>query len=225
MCGRFTRTMSWREIYELYRLTVERETDFKREHFKPRYNVAPTQDIPILRQPDGEPEMTIAHWGLVPPWAKDEKIAYKMINARAETIKEKASFKTAVNKHRCLIPADGFYEWKMMSDGSKQPHWFHMEDKRPFSFAGTWEHNGQLDVTSCAIVTTQANGVVKPYHNRMPVILAEWDYDLWISGNTALNDALALLRPYDGNDLAVYAVSKAVNSVKNDTPDCIAKAA
>ncbi len=225
MCGRFTRTMSWREIYELYRLTVERETDFKRENFKPRYNVAPTQDIPILRQPDGEPEMAIARWGLVPPWAKDGKSAYKMINARAETITEKASFKTAVNSRRCLIPADGFYEWKMMSDGSKQPYWFHMEYRRPFSFAGIWEYNGRLDVTSCAIVTTEANGVVGPYHNRMPVILAERDYDMWISADTALIDTLSLLRPYTGNDLAVHTVSKMVNSVKNDTPECIAKVA
>ncbi len=225
MRGRFTRTMSWREIYELYRLTVERETDFKRENFKPRYNVAPTQDIPILRQPDEEPEMAIARWGLVPPWAKDEKTAYKMINARAETITEKASFKTAVNRHRCLIPADGFYEWKTMSDGSKQPHWFHLEDGRPFSFAGIWEYNSRLNVTSCAIVTTEANGVVRPYHNRMPVILAERDYDRWISADAALKDTLALLRPYDGNDLAVHGVSKMVNSVKNDTPECIAETA
>ena len=148
-----------------------------------------------------------------------------MINARAETITEKASFKTAVNKRRCLIPADGFYEWKMTSDGSKQPHWFHLEDRRPFSFAGIWEYNGQLDVTSCAIVTTEANGVVRPYHNRMPVILAERDYDMWISADAALKDTLALLRPYDGNDLAVHAVSKVVNSVKNDTPECIVEAA
>ena len=112
-----------------------------------------------------------------------------------------------------------------MSDGSKQPHWFHMGDRRPFSFTGIWEYNGQLDVTSCAIVTTEANGVVRPYHNRMPVILAERDYDMWISADAVLIDTLALLRSYDGNDLAVHTVSKMVNSVKNDTPECIAEAA
>ena len=181
-----------------------------------RYNVAPSQDIPICRLGELGREIVQVRWGLVPFWAKDLKIGYKMINAKAETVDQKPSFRNAFKRRRCLIPADGFYEWKKLPDGTKQPYRICLADESPFSFAGLWEFNKDLDLTSCTIITTDANEVAGAIHNRMPVILDREDYDTWVSRDTGPEDAKALLRPYEG-EMVAYPVSKAVGSPKNDS--------
>lgn len=215
MCGRFTNAITWRELVELYHIH-----DQPALNLKPRYNVAPSQDIPIVRPADGGREIAIARWGLVPFWAKDLKVGYKMINAKAETIDEKPSFRNAFKARRCLIPADGFYEWKKLDDGSKQPYRLCLADRQPFAFAGLWERNDGLDVTSCTIVTTEPNEIAAQIHNRMPVILPPEDYEAWLSPETGPAGAKALLRPYEGEMIA-YPVSKDVGSPKNDGPELI----
>jgi putative SOS response-associated peptidase YedK len=215
MCGRFTNQITWRELVELYRIH-----DQPALNLRPRYNVAPSQDIPIVRPADDGREVAIVRWGLVPYWAKDLKVGYKMINAKAETVDEKPSFRNAFKSRRCLIPADGFYEWKKLDDGSKQPYRLCLKDQQPFAFAGLWEANDKLEVTSCTIITTEPNEVAGEIHNRMPVILPPEDYDTWLSAETAPADAKALLKPYEG-DMIAYPVDKAVGSPKNDRPGLI----
>jgi putative SOS response-associated peptidase YedK len=209
----------WQELVRLYRIH-----DQPALNLRPRYNVAPTQDIPVVRiSPDpksDDREVIRARWGLVPSWAKDLSLSYKMINAKAETVEEKPAFRNAFILRRCLIPADGFYEWKKLDDGSKQPYRLCLKDQQPFAFAGLWERNNGLDVTSCTIITTEPNAVAGEIHNRMPVILPPEDYDTWLSAETTPADAKALLRPYEGEMIA-YPVSKDVGKPQNDRPDLI----
>lgn len=215
MCGRFTNQITWRELVELYRIH-----DQPALNLRPRYNVAPSQDIPIVRPSDDGREIAIARWGLVPFWAKDLKVGYKMINAKAETVDEKPSFRNAFKSRRCLIPADGFYEWAKLEGGEKQPYRLCLKDQVPFAFAGLWERNDGLEVTSCTIITTEPNEVAGEIHNRMPAILPPEDYDAWLSAETAPADAKALLKPYEG-EMTAYPVDKAVGSPKNDRPELI----
>lgn len=230
MCGRFTNQITWRELVELYRIH-----DQPALNLRPRYNVAPSQDIPIVRlveeredapkdaegdEREPEREIAIARWGLVPFWAKDLKVGYKMINAKAETVDEKPAFRAAFKARRCLIPADGFYEWKKLDAKTKQPYRLCLPGQKPFAFAGLWEHNRDLDVTSCTIVTTDANEVTAPIHDRMPVILPPETWAAWLSPETPPADAKALLKPYEGAMIA-YPVDKAVGSPKNDGPELI----
>lgn len=215
MCGRFTNMITWRELVELYRIH-----DQPALNLRPRYNVAPTQEIPICRVCENRREIVRVRWGLIPAWAKDLKIGYSTINARAETVAEKPSFRSAFKSRRCLIPADGFYEWRKLEDGSKQPYRLCLADRRPFSFAGLWERNNGLDVTSCTIIVTEPNAVAAEIHDRMPVILDPEQYDAWLSPDTAAEEAKALLRPYTGA-MTAYPVSKAVGSVKNDNPTLV----
>jgi len=222
MCGRFTNQITWRELVELYGIH-----DQPALNLRPRYNVAPSQDIPIVRLVDddeAEREVAIARWGLVPFWAKDLKIGYKMINAKAETVDEKPAFRAAFKARRCLIPADGFYEWKKLGGTKgkedKQPYRLCLPDQAPFAFAGLWERNRDLDVTSCTIVTTEPNKVAAEIHDRMPVILPPATWAAWLSPATPPADAKALLQPYPGKMIA-YPVPKAVGSPKNDGPELI----
>jgi putative SOS response-associated peptidase YedK len=215
MCGRFTNAVTWRELVELYRIH-----DQPALNLRPRYNVAPTQEIPFCRLADSGREIVVGRWGLIPGWAKDLKIGYSTINARAETVAEKPSFRSAFKCRRCLIPADGFYEWKKQPDGTKQPYRLCLGDRQPFSFAGLWERNDRLEVTSCTIIVTTPNEVAAEIHDRMPVILNPEEYDAWLSPATTADDAKGLLRPYEGAMIA-YPVSKDVGSVKNDRPDLI----
>jgi putative SOS response-associated peptidase YedK len=215
MCGRFTNQITWRELVELYLIH-----DQPALNLRPRYNVAPSQDIPIVRPADDGREVAIARWGLVPFWAKDLKVGYKMINAKAETVDEKPSFRNAFKARRCLIPADGFYEWKKLKGGDKQPYRLCLKDRKPFAFAGLWETNDKLEVTSCSIITTTPNEVAGAIHDRMPVILDPEDYEAWLSNDTPANDAKALLTPYAGEMIA-YPVTRDVGSPKNDGPELI----
>ena len=171
----------------------------------------------------GSPVITLP---LALSWAKDPKIGYKMINARGETVEQKPSFRNAFRRRRCLILADGFYEWsKETGSKSKQPIFIKMQDEKPFAFAGLWEFwqspDGS-DIRSCTIITTEPNELVKQYHNRMPVILTEFDYDLWLqTGETDQEQLKNLLKPYNPEKMEAYAVSKVVNNPANDTRECI----
>ncbi len=184
----------------------------------PRYNIAPMQDIPVVRAtPTGERELAFVRWGLVPRWAKDPSIGNKMINARAETLAEKPSFRTALKRHRCLIPADGFYEWTVGPAGGKQPLHIGMKDGATFAFAGLTERwlspEGEV-LDTCTIVTTQANALLSPLHDRMPVIVAPAQYARWL--DVAVGDVSDLFAPYPAEAMAYYPVSTRVNSVRHD---------
>src|SRR5258708_3591699 len=206
--------------------------------YSPRYNISASQQVRVLKLADDSGtfasgtiamQMHIQRWGLVPGWAKDVKIGYKMINARSETILEKPSFRTAFKKRRCLIPADGFYEWKKEGKG-KQPFHFGMKDDSLFAFAGIWEQwkssDGEAAVMeTCAILTTTPNELVAGVHDRMPVILPAAQYGLWLSAEAERVGQLQdLLVPYPAGEMKRYPVSSAVNSPKDDMAACAAAA-
>lgn len=220
MCGRFFRDVSWATLREWYDLFGDTSSNLQ-----PRYNIAPTQDVLIIgkaRVKGGgvQREARWAHWGLVPSWAKDAKLASRMINARAETVVEKPAFRAAFKRRRCLIPANGFYEWTQTESG-KQPYNIHHTDGHPMTFAGLWEENEELGIRSCTFLTTAANDFMKPLHHRMPLLLKPEQYELWLSHDAAVNDVKELLRPYDADDLEAFPVSRAMNSPTNDDPDNI----
>lgn len=184
----------------------------------PRYNIAPMQQVPVVRRSQaGLRELVTMRWGLVPRWAKDPSIGAKMINARAETIAEKPSFRTAFKRHRILLPADGFYEWKLNAAGAKQPIHIGMKDRALFALAGLAERwlspEGEV-VDSCTIVTTQANALLSPLHDRMPVIVALNDYERWLDVSTT--DVADLFTPFSASAMTWYPVSTRVNAVRND---------
>lgn len=192
-----------------------------------RFNIAPTQSVVNVHQtPDGR-EMKFLKWGLVPSWAKDPSVGARLINARAETVTEKPSFLEAFKRRRCLIPADGFYEWAR-TEGRKQPYFFHLRDGRPFGFAGLWgrwQGSGGEVVESCAILTTEANDVLRPVHDRMPVILRPEDYELWFDADLRKTDLLKdLLRPYPAREMTGYPVSTLVNSARKQGAELIERA-
>jgi putative SOS response-associated peptidase YedK len=195
---------------------------------EPRYNIAPTQDVPAVRAGgEGRRAFAMLHWGLVPKWAKERAIGNRMINARAETLAEKPSFRDAFRKRRCLVLADGWYEWQVAA-GGKQPWFIRRKDARPFAFAGLWERwKDPADASmleSCAIVTTDASESIRRIHDRMPVVLAEEDWDRWL--DTAFSDAESLsrlLRPFDAAGLEAWPVSRQVNAPKNQGPALIAR--
>lgn len=191
---------------------------------EPRYNIAPSQPAPVIIKAD-EFEMKMMKWGLVPYWAKDPKIGFKLINARAETITEKPSFKTAFKKRRCLVPADGFYEWdKNKVARVKIPHRFVLKTGELFSFAGLWDAwktpEGE-SLETFTIITTAPNELMEPIHNRMPVILKSRDEDLWLDPRADQSSLLSLLKPYDSNLMEEYEVSVKVNSPREEAPDLI----
>ena len=189
----------------------------------PRYNIAPTQEVPVIRQSTaGERELAFVRWGLVPRWAKDPSIGTRMINARAETLAEKPSFRIALQKHRCLIPADGFYEWKQTASGTKQPIHIGMKDGSTFAFAGLAERwlspEGEM-LDTCTIVTTRANAMLSVMQDRMPAIVDPSHYDRWL--DVANPDVAEILVPYPADSMRWYPVSTRVNAVRNDDPRLI----
>jgi putative SOS response-associated peptidase YedK len=193
---------------------------------EPRYNIAPTQPVAVVRQSELGRALGVVQWGLVPSWAKDPTMGSKMINARAETVAEKPAFRAAFKQRRCLVLADGFYEWQPTSTRQpKQPFYIHRQDDEPFAFAGLWEYwegaDGALE--TCTIITTEANELVSPIHERMPVIIAPDDYAQWLDPTTKQATPLQeLLQPYDSDALEAYPVSHAVNNARNESPKCIA---
>lgn len=195
----------------------------------PRYNIAPTQPIGIVRfnAQAGTPEWALTAWGLVPSWSKDPTIGSRMINARAETAAEKPSFRAAFRRRRCLIPVDGFYEWQKQGS-RKQPYFINMEDDAPFAFAGLWEYWEGADgsaLETSTILTTEPNALMATLHNRMPVILEPDDYALWLGtpedDRKGLSLLQHLLRPYPPDRMRAVPVSTYVNTPRNEGPDCI----
>jgi len=194
--------------------------------FKPRYNIAPTQDqwtLGLDRQ--YAPEVKARRWGLIPSWASDPAIGNRMINARSDSLAEKPAFREALERRRCLILADGYYEWTGKGK-VKVPLYFHMKDNRAFAMAGLWERweRGGVGVETCTVVTTDASSMASAYHPRMPVLFDLDSAERWIDRSTSIGAAVSLLRPYESADLECYEVSKLVNSPANDSPDCIAPA-
>ncbi len=221
MCGRFSSSSKPEQIKKEFKVAVEDPAIFK-----PRYNIAPSQMIPIVLDRTGERIVAQLKWGLVPSWAKDALIGSRMINARAETLMEKPSFREAYKSRRCIIPASGFYEWQRAEKGAKQPFYFYLTNKEVFGFAGLWEEwldkkSGE-SLETCTIITTEANDVLKPVHDRMPVILKAADYDEWLDTKEANTDKLQkLLAPYPPDEMSSHAVSLAVNSPTFDSPELI----
>ena len=218
MCGRYDNLIAREAYRRMFR--VER---LPQSNFPPRYNVAPTDQIPIVRVDprDKARELTMVRWGLIPFWMK-EKPRVPHINARAESVHKTPLFREAFARRRCLIPATGFYEWQARADG-KQPWRFVRRDLEPFAFAGVWEY-ARLDgeeILSAAIIVGEPNPLVAGVHDRMPVIIVPDDYDAWLDPETPIDAARAMLRPYDAGLMKAYEVSRAVNSVKNDTEECI----
>lgn len=216
MCGRFTQRSPSKKIVE----------KFKVEDVPPlleRYNVAPTQRVLGIRKSEGTREAAFFKWGLVPSWAKDAAIGNKLINARGETVTEKPSFRDAFRSRRILVPAEGFYEWARRGD-RKKPFYFHMKDGEPFAIAGLWERwEGEGEpLETCTLLTTEANSLLAPYHDRMPVILKPEDYDVWLDPDVRRAEMLKpLLRPYPDKEMAAHAVSPMVNSPSNEDPRCV----
>lgn len=202
MCGRFTLRTSPRDVANELGLT-------ELPDMVARYNIAPTQLVPALREPR---QLEFLRWGLIPAWADDPSIGGRMINARAETVATKPAFRRAFQTRRCLIVADGFYEWR-----NKEPFYIHRRDDRPFAFAGLWERWKEID--SCTIITTEANDLIGPLNDRMPVILQPEEYDRWLAASDE-----SLLRPYASEALELYPVGRVVNSARNETPACIERA-
>ena len=219
MCGRFSQTATPDMIAEQFEVNEP-------PLFKPRYNIAPSQQVATIRlNPEAaKRECVMLRWGLIPSWAKDPKIGNQCINAKAETVAEKPSFRAAFKKRRCLVIADGFYEWQLQGK-QKQPMWIGLKSKRPFAFAGLWEHwksaEGQ-PLETCTIITTAPNELMQAIHNRMPVILSPSSYDQWLDPTVQQLEPLkALLQPYSSEELMAYPVSTLVNNPRHDAPQCL----
>lgn len=218
MCGRFTLTTDLEDLADRFSFQAANLS------FTPRYNIAPSQ--PLLAVIGGEERRAgLLRWGLIPSWAKDSSIGDRMINARAETVAEKPSFRRALQKRRCLVLADGFYEWK--KEGKKKtPMYIRLKSHEPFGFAGLWEtwKSSEGDpIHSCTIITTTPNALMEPIHNRMPVLLTCDAEALWLDRSLEEADRLLpLLVPYPADKMDAYEVSLTVNSPRNDAPECIA---
>lgn len=219
MCGRYSFTQVTEAIADKFQVKEVPE-------ISPRYNIAPTQQIAtvLVDSESSERQLKMLRWGLIPSWAKDAKMGAKLINARAETVAEKPAFRAAFKKRRCLILADGFYEWQTQN-GEKQPFYFRLENGEPFAFAGLWEHweKGEGEpIESCTILTTEANELMHPIHDRMPVILEAKNYEQWLDPEAKKVELLqSLLQPYPTEEMTAYPVSTKVNNPKNDRPECI----
>lgn len=219
MCGRFVLISPGRVAAEHFSLRREPQLE-------PRYNIAPSQQVAVVRvaKDSDERELVYVTWGLVPFWAKDRNIGYKMINAKSETVAQKPAFKAAFRERRCLVPADGFYEWKR-DRNRKQPYFIHNASGGLFAFGGLWERwhmpDGEV-LESCTILTTGANELVAPIHDRMPVILHEQDYALWLDRMEKRPEKLSrLFEAYPAEKMSARAVSGRVNSPSNDDPSCL----
>jgi putative SOS response-associated peptidase YedK len=219
MCGRFYLDVAREQLKDHYELPLAPD-------LVPRFNIAPSQDILVVRvTPGHKRECVPLHWGLIPGWAMEEKTPYHMINARAETLAEKPAFRTAYRHRRCLIPVSGFYEWQAKGK-QKQPYAIGMKDGGIFSLAGLWEHweglQGKI-VESCTIIVTDANKLLAPIHERMPLIIAVENYARWLDPDIQDPDRLrTLLRPFPAGRMQAHTVSQHVNNPENDNPECIA---
>lgn len=219
MCGRFSLSVSAQTLAKFFRLSEV-------PSFERRYNLAPTQSVAtvVVPQPGCDRQFQWMRWGLIPSWAKDPKIGNRMINARVETVAEKPAFRNALKQRRCLVLADGFYEWQQQGK-QKQPYYFQVNQGEPFAFAGlweTWQSPEDERIVSCTLITTVANDKVQPIHDRMPVILSPESYDAWLDPSLKEPQAvLSLLVPEPVEKMNTYPVSQGVNNPSFDRPDCI----
>jgi len=222
MCGRFARKSTREVLADWFGVDLEDQPAFI-----PSYNVAPQSQQPVVRlgRDSGDPEFALMRWGLVPFWAKDAKIGYTTINARAEEAASKPAFREALRKRRCLIPADAFYEWERGDPRNKQAFAIGLKSGEPYAFAGLWERWRPREgepLESFSILTTDANEIVEPIHNRMPVILAEKDYRRWLDPIAQERLPVDLLRPFPAEETVAWPVSNRVGNVRNDDADLLA---
>jgi len=218
MCGRFTLHTPESRIREAFNLDQTAALGLK-----PRYNIAPSQQVPIVRDTDTGREMVTAQWGLVPHWSKEPKTKYSTINARIETVAEKPVYRSPFKHRRCLIPADGFYEWKVV-EGKKTPHHIRMHDGDVFALAGLWDRwEGEAEsLESCSIIVMPANDVMKSLHERMPAIITPAHYDQWLDSKiTEKTEIMGCLNSAPSSQLVTYPISPWVNSPKHDDARCI----
>ncbi len=214
MCGRYSFAIVDELIEERFGVRVRTAI------YKARYNCAPGQELAVISN-STPGEISLFHWGLIPSWAKEKSIGYKMINARSETILEKPSYKNAFRSRRCLVPADSFFEWK--KDSEKTPYRILMKDEKPFAMAGIWDHWATADgeiIHSFSILTTSPNELMSGIHDRMPVILSAADEKRWLSPSSD-SELLGILKPYPAEKMKAYKISKLVNSPKNDTAEIL----
>ncbi len=219
MCGRYTITVTLEELMAYYMLA-----DNGMPFIEPRYNVAPMQKVTAIINDGENNKLGELRWGLVPVWSKDDKSGFKMINARSETVAEKPAFRGLLTRKRCLIPADGFYEWKA-TGGKKQPYRIVLKDRNLFSFAGlydTWTGPEGNKISTCTIITTTPNELMADIHDRMPVILPREDESVWLDRTNQDKDLLLnLLKPYDADKMHAYKVGGSVGNVRNHGPELI----
>jgi putative SOS response-associated peptidase YedK len=214
MCGRYALTLPPDAVRQYFNYA-------ERPNFPPRYNIAPTQPVPVVHQEDGRRRFTLMRWGFLPSWVKDLKTFPLVINIRSETVREKASFRAAFTRRRALMPADGFYEWQRLGRESR-PFLLRRPDRGVFAFAALWETWSSADgseIDTAALINTTANGVIAAIHERSPVILPPEHFDQWLDPHTPVQDAHALLRPPPDDLLEMLPIGRAVNKVANDGPD------
>ena len=213
MCGRYAIITDPKALREMFGYA-------EMPNFPPRYNVAPTQPVPVVRLAEGKREFALLRWGLIPSWVKDPRTFSLVINARGESVLDKPAFRNAMKRRRCLLPADGFYEWKREGEG-KRPYFVRLKSRQPMAFAGLWETwagpNGE-EMETVAIVTTTASRSIAHIHDRMPVIVAPEAFDFWLDPNVDGEMAAAVIAPAPDALLDAYEVSSAVNRTANDTP-------
>lgn len=220
MCGRYVQYTPINELAAIFDASIHVDT------WRPRYNITPGSMVLACRlRDDGQRDIVALHWGLIPSWSKDRKLGFRTINARAETVADKPAFRAAFKRRRCLIPADGYYEWRATESG-KQPYFFSSRDGRPFAFAGLWEQWTDREtgeqLQSCTIIVTEANQRLRSIHDRMPVVLGVDDYATWLGPESKDRERLlALLQPADPDAIEAYAVDRRVNSPANDDPSLI----
>ena len=220
MCGRFTLRANPHDIAEEFGITDAGD-------LVPRFNISPSQLVATVRSPDGPRELVMMRWGLIPVWATDLKVGYNMINAKSETLTEKPSYKKAFQRRRCLVVADGFFEWQKTGEkksDKKQPFYIRLKSGKPFGFAGLWERNEKIGepIVSCTVITTSPNELMAPIHDRMPVIIPPEQYGFWLDPEVQDETQLVrLLQPFSADEMTAYPVSTLVGSPKNDLPACI----
>ena len=218
MCGRFNLRTPSAELVNVFDLAQDPQWEI-------RFNIAPTTPVGVILFADGVRQGSVFHWGLIPSWSKDPKVAYRMFNARGETVASKPSFRSAFKRRRCLIPADGFYEWKKGPGKEKQPYHIGLADEGPLAFAGLWEKwlspEGS-EIFSCTIITTSANSLLSDLHERMPVILEPEDFSRWLDPELQESEGVEdLIRTYPEDKMKIYPVNPIVNNARNETEDCI----
>ena len=220
MCGRFTLRTPATVLIEQFGLSTGLDA---LDDLKPRYNIAPSQQVLAVRESEGHRVPVWLRWGLIPSWADDAKIGYKLINARGNTVASKPSFRSAFKSRRCLVLADGYFEWKPIDSKHKQPYYFQRADGAPFAFAGLWEHwhKEQVAIESCTLITTDPNALAGTVHNRMPVVLNERDYEMWLTADTPRERLQQFLLPLPDDVLTATPVSTYVNKPANQGPECI----